>query len=72
MNSNIYVTFQVKPRILTYLPTKYYAVKCENMEEARNVASDIYSYDGISYLRINKCGKIRKDATIMNANNIKF
>ena len=72
MKPNIYVTFQVKYGIFTHKPTKYYAVKCKDIEEAMAVASDIYSYDGISYLRINKCGKIRKDATIMNPNNIKF
>ena len=64
----IYVTFSIRPtdyvRSMGY-ENKYYAVKCDTMDNAMEAMSDINSIDGISYLRINKCGRIRKDAKVI-------
>lgn len=70
----IYVTFQIKKVIgfNEYTPifdTFKYAVECDNIKEATEIASDIYSIDGIRYLNINKSGRIKKDVKILNKNN---
>lgn len=72
----IYVTFQIKPTefisLLLGLKTEHYAIKCDNEEQALEAASDIYSFDGITYLRINRCGKLRhKDTKIIQYENYK-
>lgn len=68
----IYVTFQVKPsnycKNLGYT-TQRYAIKCENMEQALKRMRDVYSYEGISYLRLNKCGRLKKRTTILTWQN---
>lgn len=67
----IYVTYQIKPtkfvQIMANKGTDYYAVKCDNVEQAREVASDVAGIDGATYVRINQCGNIRhkKDAKIV-------
>lgn len=64
-----YVTYQVKPtqfvRETMGIPTKYYAVRCTE-DNWREIAADINSLDGVTYIRLNKCGRIRKDAKIVN------
>lgn len=65
-----YVTFQIKPpRILREngIATRYYAIECPSMDKTLEVASDIYSLDGISYLKINKCGRLRKGVVILKS-----
>ena len=66
---NIYVTFQIKPsRYFQGLgfQTKHYAIQCANEQDAREAASNIYGLDGISYLTINKCGRLKhKDTKII-------
>ena len=67
---NVYVTFQVKPtkfcQTMLGLKTKHYAIKCNNIKDAHEAASDVYGIDGISYLRINTCGRLRhKDTKII-------
>lgn len=71
--ANLYVTFQIKPTFMGRalgIKTKYYAIKCETYDEATDVALDINSLDGVTYLRINKCGKLsRKDVKILPSND---
>lgn len=53
----IYVTFQIRhPKVLGF-PTKYFAVRCKSEDDAKCVASNVYSLDGISHIRFNKCGR---------------
>lgn len=65
----VYVTYQIKPtefvRNLGY-KTQYFAVRCKDEEDALEALMDLNSLDGVTYLRINKCGRIRKDAKIVN------
>ena len=52
----IYVTFAV-PHL--FQSDEKFAVKCENMDDAREVGQDACSLDGIKNVRIRKCGKPR-------------
>jgi hypothetical protein len=52
----VYVTFQV-PHL--FQSDEKFAVKCENMDDAREVAQDALSLHGIKNVRIRKCGKPR-------------
>ena len=52
----VYITFSVP---YLFAPTFKIAVECENENQAREVASDVYSYDGTKYIRMRKCGKPR-------------
>lgn len=61
----VYVTFQIKPAKVLNLPTKRYAVQCKDMDEALEVASDINSFDGVTYIRINKSGRLCKGVNIL-------
>ena len=61
----IYVTFAV-PYLFQY--DEKFAVKCENMDDAREVAQDAYSLHGIKNVRIRKCGKPR-NREIMSYDN---
>lgn len=67
----IFVTYRTKPSNyvcrLTGAKAKYYAIECVDEKEALEIASDINSLDGVSYLKINKSGRIRKDAIRSNA-----
>lgn len=59
----IYVTFQIKPTDLCKslgIETKYHAIKCSSERDAQDAASDINSIDGVSYIRINTTGKLRR------------
>ena len=56
-NGKRYVTFQMKPGDFAKamgIETKYYAVECNNDEEAKEIMSDAYSIDGVTYIRVNK------------------
>ena len=61
----VYVTFAV-PHL--FQSDEKFAVKCENMDDAREVAQDAYSLDGIKNVRIRKCGKPR-NRLIMSYDN---
>ena len=50
----IYVTFAV-PHL--FQQDEKFAVKCDDMEQAREVGQDAYSLVGIKNVRIRKCGK---------------
>lgn len=54
-----YVTFQI--RYVTKNKPLKIAVKAFCYEDAREIAADAYSIDGINYLRINRCGRVSKD-----------
>lgn len=58
-----YVTFQIK-----YLDNtvKRYAVEVHNIAEVGNIMSDICSFDGFTYIRLNRSGKFK------NKKNIRF
>ena len=61
----IYVTFAV-PHL--FQQDEKFAVKCENMDDAREVAQDANSLDGIKNIRLRKCGKPR-NREIMSYDN---
>ena len=61
----IYVTFTV-PRL--FQEDEKVAVRCESMEQAREVAQDANSLDGIKNIRLRKCGK-PKDRDVMSYDN---
>jgi hypothetical protein len=61
----IYVTFTVL-RLFHY--DEKFAVKCENMDSAREVAQDAFSLHGVKNVRIRKCGKPR-NREIMSYDN---
>ena len=60
----MYVTFQFRPSkyIATVMgvKTKKYAIECQTLDEAHEIIADVNSLDGISYIRLNKCGKLPK------------
>lgn len=67
----IYVTFQIKPTLYLMAMgynTKHYAIKCSSMDDAYDAASDINSFCGVTYIRINKCGRLRHKDTIVMIN----
>lgn len=59
----MYVTFQTK-----YIDNtvKRYAVEVNNIVDAKRIMSDIYSFDGFSYIRLNRSRKFK------NKKNIRF
>ena len=57
-----YVTFQFRR---LFAPIEKYAVQCRNFEQAREVASDANSLDGIMYLRISTNPRLSKDVKII-------
>ena len=61
----IYVTFAV-PHL--FQQDEKFAVKCDDMEQAREVGQDAYSLVGIKNVRIRKCGKPR-NREIMSYDN---
>ena len=61
----IYVTFAV-PHL--FQENEKFAVKCDGIEQAREVGQDAYSLDGIKNVRIRKCGKPR-NREIMSYDN---
>lgn len=61
----IYVTFAV-PHL--FQEDEKFAVRCESMEQAKEVAQDAYSLDGIKNIRFRKCGKPR-DRYVMSYDN---
>ena len=61
----IYVTFAV-PHL--FQGDEKFAVACKGMEQAREVAQDAYSLDGIKNIRLRKCGKPR-DREVMSYDN---
>lgn len=64
----MYVTFQIAyHHFWQRWKTVRYAVKCPNEKIALEVASDINSIDGISYLRLNRCGKINKNCRVISS-----
>ena len=42
------------------------AIECESFEQARDVAMDIYAYNGTMFVNINKCGRLPKNTTIIS------
>lgn len=62
--SRIYVTFY-----MWYSMThkNKFAVECLNERQAKDVASDVYSFDGVGNIRFRKCGK-PKGRTIIEYN----
>lgn len=51
-----FVTFQIKK--VTSSTADKFAVICTNESMLKDVLTDAYSIDGITYLRINRCGKL--------------
>jgi hypothetical protein len=68
----IYVTYQIKPSVfvtaVTGKQTEYHAIRCKNYDQAAVIASDVNSLDGVTYLRINRCGHLKhKDKVIITS-----
>ena len=61
----IYVTFAV-PHL--FQEDEKFAVRCESMEQAKEVSQDANSLDGIKNIRLRKCGK-PKDRDVMSYDN---
>lgn len=66
----IYVTYQIKPSVfvtaVTGKQTEYHAIRCKDYDQAVVIASDVNSLDGVTYLRINRCGQLKhKDKVII-------
>lgn len=59
----LYVTYQIKPTsyvtAVTGRETEYHAIGCRDYDRAVAIASDVYSLDGVTYVRINRCGRLR-------------
>lgn len=53
-----YVTFQIK---YVHYKTIKIAVETFCIEDAKEILHDAYSINGISYLRLNKCGRLSND-----------
>ncbi len=61
-----YVTFiKRKQKKDGEIEIKRYAVKCGDDEKAREAAKKIYHLSGISHVRFNKCGSIKKGTKII-------
>ena len=63
--TDVFVTFSV-PHL--FQSDEKFAVRCKNMDAAREVMRDAYSLDGIKNVRIRKCGKPR-NRLIMSYDN---
>ena len=63
--TNVFVTFTV-PHL--FQADEKFAVRCENMDDAREVGQDANSLDGIKNVRIRKSGKPR-NRLIMSYDN---
>lgn len=65
----VYLTFILKPcKRLAEMgcDTIHFAIKAVDEMQAWDAASDIYSIDGLSHMRVNKCGRLHhKDVVIM-------
>ena len=64
----VYVTFQIRPAdfvaAITGKKVEYHAIKCNDYDQAVTIASDVNGLDGVSYIRINRCGHLKhKDKT---------
>lgn len=64
MGNKIYVTFQVR---FVHEGIKKYAVECKSLKEAREIAADVNSFDGVTYLRLNKCGVLPQGTIVTKA-----
>lgn len=61
-NNEVFVTFWwVVDMYRNYVPI---AIRCKDYENAREVASDVYSLLGVHYLYINENGKLRCDSMV--------
>ena len=64
----MYITFHIK--YVTGVQ-KFYAVNIENLQQAQDVLSDVYSLEGYNYIRLNECGRLHNKSRyyIMNYND---
>ena len=66
----IFVTFSIERMQKDFTTEcKKYAIKCQNDKEAKACASDLYSMDGINYIRINRCNRINRNAQVFDFEN---
>ena len=63
--TNLFITFSV-PHL--FQSDEKFAVRCKNMNEATEVGSDVYSFDGVKNVRLRKCGEPR-NRIIMSYND---
>lgn len=63
--NDVFVTFwRVVDMHRNYVPI---AIRCKDYENAREVASDVYSLLGVQYLYINENGKLRCDSMVVTS-----
>lgn len=60
LKNKVYVTFQFGGNKLLDIQPEKYAILCENKNKAREIASVVYSYDGVNYLRISKRPRLKE------------
>ncbi len=70
-----YVTFHTE--VLHRSPNKiYYYAECNNKTQAQNVATDVYSIEGVKYIRvankINKRGRVEVPMELWNKDTQEF
>lgn len=73
-NGKSYVTFQIKPCDFAKsmgVETKYYTVECNNDEEVKEIMSDAYGIDGVTYIRVNKGTTRMKGRKILSVKEYK-
>lgn len=59
-----YATYRWREMFGNYSNTK--AIRCNGEEQLRNCVMDICSINGLMNLRINRCGKLPKNATVIS------
>lgn len=66
-NDEVFVTFHwVVDAFGNYVPI---AIRCKDYENARKVASDVYSLMGVQFLYINKNGYLRLDTMLITSDD---
>lgn len=60
-----------KWRLLGGYHSHTYAIECNSVDEAWEAARDIYSYCGIMYVNVNKCGRLPKGTEIISYESYK-
>lgn len=71
---SVYVTFRLRRVEVSangglVMQAYRYAIPCTDINDAREVASDVYSIDGITHIYINKIGRLKKGVILLPREN---